>query len=769
MAGLAISWWIYLSATKVYEFKATIMMSGNPSQLNVFDKNYASSNIARSNYSLYMVFLNRMIVLGLPTNILRTVETLDFDVQFFTKTRFSENEIYPILPYTVDIDINHPQALGVDYEVMVENNGSLKLKAKSSNGVILHDYSTGRNLTKYGKVDEIIVVSGNGLVKTEYCAFIIQRNPEYDSLQQARPGMSPVNTETGIADTQSKTVFFRFYNHQQLASQFRDMQVKEVEQYATTAHVKLQAPSRLKGMIFLNQHLDRWLQEELELKNRTAVNTLGFINQQLLVIQDTLREIKGRIEQFRHQHDVILLERQVSDLYLGRKTTEETLIKLRNKRDHLLQVKQYVKLRAGDTELIAPVLADINSIVLTDGVTNLIKTRSQLYTQQGRQKDHNPVIDELKKDEKMQLSFVQEALKELENYNSNEILLTERQLQEFIVEQNALPALEQEYLELQRTFDLNNDLYNLLRRRKVETEVMKASATSDSRVIEYASEGVQIAPKRVILLAGLLGGLTLPVVVIVMLHLLNVKIHDDEDIHQLTNLPIIGHIIRNDINTALVTYDHPATPVTETFRALRSSFNFILRGEHAQVILFTSSTAGEGKTFCALNMAGLFAMAGKNTILLGFDLRKHGLNNYLAITRKPGITEVLIGHKSIEEVRFNYRPNLDILFAGSVPPNPSDLTESDATRELIFKLKQLYDMVIIDTSPVGLVTDALPLATMADLNLFVVRPGYSLKRTLVPTLHQLEKSGVNNIGLVMNDVDPTERHVSYGYGYHANS
>lgn len=749
--GISFSWLYYQKATKIYEFHATIMLKGTPSQLNIFDRNFASSAAMSTFRSEYMGYLNQSIKLGLRSSVRRTVETLHFAAPIYAKTRFNRVDLYPNEPYAILMDSAELQALGVEFEIATNDKGQLLLHAKGDQ-VILHDFKTGKHISRYAGVDERIVVPADGWVRREYAAFRITKTAP----------SAETSALTGES-TRELPVFFRFLSANQLTRHFASMEVKEVEKYATSATVTLRTIYKDKGKVFLDRHLDRWLEEELQEKTLTAVNTLRFINQQLDITRDSLNVIKRRIERFRREKDVILLERQLGDLYANRKQAEEELVQLKLSRDRLADLRLYIGQREANAELIVPVVTELNSEVLASAVIQLIETRSLLHGLRGKEK--NPYSANLEKEERTQLALVKEAIAELMRYTANEIRGTEKRLQGYVAEQFALPAMEQEYLELKRVFDLNDKMYNLLRTRKVETEVMKAAATPDSRVLEYASDGVQVAPKKYILLGGVLGGLAVPVAIIIVIGLMDVKINDDEDVHRLTTHPILGHILRNDQNQPLVTYDYPAIPLTETFRALRSSFNYVLQGEPAQLIVVTSSNAGEGKSFCAMNLAGLYAMAGKRTVLLGFDLRKHGLNNYLDVHRKPGITEVLIGHKTLEEVTMNFRPNLDIVFAGTTPPNPSDLIESEATRELITTLRGRYDYIIVDTSPAGLVTDALPLAQLADLNLYVVRPGVSLKKVLEPTLHQLEKSGVKRIGIVMNAVNPAERHVSYGYGY----
>lgn len=767
--GVAIAYYVYMSSARVYEFNATIMLKGTPSQLNIFDRDFARTSQMASFRSEYVSYLNQSIMLGLHSNVMRTIETLDFNVHFYTKSRFNASEIYPYTPYTVTIDSSRLQGLGVEYEVEELENGQLQLKARGKS-VMLYNFKQGKSVVGYPAVNEVIAVEPDGTVRTNYCAFVIRKNVLIDSLRNEQLLLLPDTLAQRYMQSLqqmdgNKVVYFRLLNNLQVANRFSAIEVKEVEKYATTAHVILRTTSPHKGKAFLNRHLDHWMERELEQKNQQAVKTLHFINQQLQVTQDSLIYIKRRIEGFRRSNDVIHLELQLNDLFEDRKATENQLEILRVSRRQLLQVKQYVEMRSADAELIAPVVVGLNMDGLTKEVMKLMEVRAKLYPLQSKEKDKNPYYQDLKREERTQLAIVRETLEELDRFSSESIRRTNERLQDLITQQFALPAKEQEYLELKRSYDLNDRMFNLLRTRKVETEVMKAAAISDTQVLEYSSDGRRVSPKKHILFLGLAGGLALPIAIIVLLALLDVKINDDEEVQWLTDLPILGHIIRNDQDTPLVCYDQPSAPITETFRALRTSFNYILRGEQPRVILVTSSSAGEGKSFCALNIAGLYAMAGKQTVLLGFDLRKHGLNNYLDLHTKAGITDVLIGHKTIDEVIVNYRPRLDIMLAGSVPPNPSDLIESEATVNLIARLKERYEYVVIDTSPVGLVTDAIHLAAMADINLYLIRPGITFKKALEPTLYQLERSGITNIGLVMNAVNPAERHVNYGYGY----
>jgi capsular exopolysaccharide synthesis family protein len=249
----------------------------------------------------------------------------------------------------------------------------------------------------------------------------------------------------------------------------------------------------------------------------------------------------------------------------------------------------------------------------------------------------------------------------------------------------------------------------------------------------------------------------------VLIQFLNNKIQSEEDITEITNLPIIGHIVMSEEGKQMVTMYHPRAPITEAFRALRTSFDYIVKGKGHKVIMFTSSTSGEGKTLCALNLAGVLAMAGKKTILLGFVLRKPRLGEYTGIASREGITSFLIGQGQIDDLIGSYLPNLDIMLSGATPPNPADLIDTDFTEELFRKLKERYEYIVVDTSPVGLVTDALILSRHSDLNIYVIRPKFTVKPVFENTLAQMGKSNLSKLGLLVNGIVPVKNR--YGYGY----
>ncbi|KAB2814989.1 MAG: polysaccharide biosynthesis tyrosine autokinase, partial [Paludibacter sp.] len=434
--------------------------------------------------------------------------------------------------------------------------------------------------------------------------------------------------------------------------------------------------------------------------------------------------------------------------------------------DYVTRLRSYLQNRADYTKLISPEAAGINSPVLSQMISELARIRGELHAMRDKEDvKSNPYYTELIKAEQTTLATVKENLASIEQFVSSNITALERQRNQIKSNQTSLPAKEQELYDLQRAYNLTNEVNNLLMSRRMETEVVKASSRPDNEVLEFASSGILVSPTYMLFAIGLFAGLALPILVIVLLQFLNNKIQSEEDINEITTLPVIGHIVMSTEGKQMVTMDHPTAPITEAFRALRTSFDYIVKGKGHKVIMFTSSTSGEGKTFCALNLAGVLAMAGKKTILLGFDLRKPRLGEYAGVARRDGITNFLIGQARVEDLIIPYRPNLDLMVSGATPPNPADLIDSENTEELFRQLKEKYDYIVVDTSPVGLVTDALILSRHSDLNIYVIRPKFTVKPVFENTLAQMEKSNMSKLGLLVNGIIPMKNRYGYGYGY----
>ena len=258
-------------------------------------------------------------------------------------------------------------------------------------------------------------------------------------------------------------------------------------------------------------------------------------------------------------------------------------------------------------------------------------------------------------------------------------------------------------------------------------------------------------------------GLLIPVLIIAFREMFNTRIRGREDVVAMfRDVPIVGEILksREDQENVLLTASNSV--VAESFRSLRARLKFLLLQKTGNVITVTSTNTGEGKTFCAVNLAAVFAVSGKKTALVGFDLRKPRLSEIFGFSNIPGISSYLIGQKGLSEIIMPTDiEGLFVIPAGVIPPNPSELISSAQTNRFFKKLREQFDIIIVDTPPVGLVSDGRLLMDMADSNLFVVRAGVTQKEHLSITMSNLIEDEVKGLAIVLNDVAVSGRRYSY--------
>lgn len=742
---MIISFVVYRSSKPSYQINSTVMVTPKVNASSILSQNYT----AQQAYSVGLDnknFINQSILLRLDSRILKTLDELDFNLQFISKGIFNERDVYPYRPYDVVFDSAHVQPIGMEFR-LVKHGDKVYLEGEGEN-ISLFDFSTQKEMGYLQSQKLDMELPADGVIKTNYCSFRV--SGDLKSLTDA---------------TDKDYIYFSFINNERLINLYNQLELTEAQKGSSIIYMTLQTRSVEKGKVFLDKLMDMWLKDDLKKKNQNAVNTIRFIEGQLQVLNDTLRDMSRKLESFRVQNNVVLPEMQVDVQYKKLEEIDAQLIQFRLQKDYIKKLNGYLANRADYDKLISPEAVGINSPVLSGLIVELARIRSEISYFKGKDTHNNPYMLDLIKQEKNTLSTINENLRSLESYMSNQTAELEFQKKTAQTIQNKLPATEQKYLDMQRSFELTSQVYSLLQTRRVESDVLKASSTPDNEIIEYARGGARVSPTIVIYVVGFLLGLLLPAIVFFFLQIIKNTIEGEDQIQKITSLPILGHILFNESSERLVTTVRTKAPITETFRALRSSFDYVVKGKKQQVIMVTSSSSGEGKTFCALNLAGILSMTGKKTVLLGFDLRKPKLNEYLGIKQKEGITNYLIGRSDFDKIAIPFQPNFDIIMSGTIPPNPAELIESEVTRDFFDELRKRYDYIVVDTSPVGLVTDALLLAKYTDLNLYIVRP----KNTIIPifrnTLAMMEKSNMSKVGIVVNGIKPVKNRYGYGYGY----
>lgn len=527
-----------------------------------------------------------------------------------------------------------------------------------------------------------------------------------------------------------------------------------------------------KNTVFLNAHIQAFIKYDLEERNSTANNTISFIDKQLSTITDSLISVENGLEEYRAEKGIIdlsskgtLLLTQLTELE-NRKAAIDLSLKYYD------FLSDYLASPKTNGQIVSPSTAGISDpalIALIGELNLLISERVGLAVTEGEKSFKLQGVDN-------QIANIKERVQEsIRNALGSSQLNYDQidgQLEKFRAEVSELPKNERELLTIQRQFNINNELYTFLLKKKSETEIARAGNKPKVKVLDEARnlQAVLIGPmSRKIYLQANAVGFILMCGVLGMRFFFQNKISDISQIKERGTVTVLGRVphikSKKKGGTTLVS---PKDPLSEAFRGLRLNLDFIIPPKPtARVIGITSAESGEGKTFSALNLAQVFALAGKKTILIGLDLRKPKLQVELELKQSLGLSNYFMGNVKTEEViQRSGVDNLDVIASGPVPPNPAELIGGDKFPLLIEELSKSYDYIVCDGPPMGLVTDYISAVPYMDTTLFVVRLKYSRLKSTELLSDYVSKGIIKSAHILINDVGKnSSKKYGYGYGY----
>ncbi|HET6994431.1 MAG TPA: polysaccharide biosynthesis tyrosine autokinase, partial [Chitinophagaceae bacterium] len=507
----------------------------------------------------------------------------------------------------------------------------------------------------------------------------------------------------------------------------------------------------------------------IEQNNYSNQQMLQFIKDRLSDMDVQLDTLKLKFLQYRQKHRLFNIDKQV-DASLNKviesdKASAEQQFKLEVATD----INKYItdKQNQYSDKTPTPLILEDPTLNLLIGQFNNLQLQRRALLD-GNVPRSNPLIRETEG----QIEQLRSKL--IENLNNIRLSLASsinRLRGASGTEQRSLQALPYElkdYVELERKIETKQALYTLLEAKQAEVEIQMSSTPSNSKVIDQASaSNVPVKPNRkTIQILAILVGIGLPALIIFIGEVLNDKISTRFDIERLTQAPILGEIGHSFADSTLIVSKTSRTMVAEQFRIIRSNLQYVVNKPDKSVILVTSSFSGEGKSFVSTNMAAVLALAGKKTIILEFDIRKPKVLSGLHITKRPGITNYLMGKATLEEL-VTPVPDYDhlyVLSCGPIPPNPSEMLLDAKVADLFEKVGKMFEVIVIDTAPVGMVSDALTLSKFADCTLYLVRQGHTFKKQIALIDELYRESKLPKVSIVINDVKNKPGYGYYGYG-----
>lgn len=562
-------------------------------------------------------------------------------------------------------------------------------------------------------------------------------------------------------------IHFTFNSRNRLLENYCNrLKVEPASKKSTILAISLQGTNAVKEMAFLNKLTEEFLNINLEKKNKEAVRTVQFIDDQLIGISDSLVIAEDKLQQFKSKNKVMDLSAQ------GQVIIDQAM-KLENDKAQLVLQANYYKYLAGYLKKdnagevpIAPATQGIDDPGLISLVAGLADLQDKYYSKATAEK--NPMKGQIAQRLRNLKDALMETLNGLRKANDLAMLENSDQIVNLNAQASALPATERQLLGIERKFKLNDELYTFLVQKRAEAQIQKASNTPDNEVVDPARPDTKpVSPKKLIsYLVALMAGFGFPFIWIWVVGVFDNKITDEDDIKKISDLPLAGHVPHSLLITQNVVFDDPHSQVTESFRTLRTKMQFFTREIKAPVILITSSIPGEGKTFTAINLASVYSLMGKKTVLIGFDLRRPKTFSDFGLVNEKGISTWLIGKDGLDEViNKTAYTNLDIILAGVLPPNPAELIASEKTGELFAELKKRYDYIIVDSAPMGSISDAYSLVPYSDAILLIVRDGITFKHSLEKTISEVNANKLTNISILENDINFSKLVYRYGYRY----
>ena len=551
-----------------------------------------------------------------------------------------------------------------------------------------------------------------------------------------------------------------------------NMSISPTSKTTTIAKIDLKNAIKQRGVDFINHLVKVYNQDANDEKNEVAQKTADFIEERIQLINSELSSTENELADFKRRSKLTDLTSDAQIALQENSRYEQQLTQNATQINLVQDLQSYINNPANRNEVLPANVGledqSLNAVIAQ--YNTLIVERKRLLRAAS---ETNPAVINLNASIEAMHANVQttvsSVLRGLRITQKN----LEREANKFTGRISDAPEHEKEFMTISRQQEIKATLYIMLLQKREENALTLAATASNGRIIEAPLGGkAPIAPRKsVFMLAALIFGLALPVGIIYLLDLLKYKIENRGDVEKLTTVPVIGEIPVNPkkTDTAIVVRENKNDIMEETFRGLRTNLLFMLEKDH-KVILFSSTQPGEGKSFIAGNLATSLAFLGKKVIVVGMDIRKPGLNKVFGFsTHSKGITNYLSNPDSVNLYdmiqKSSISPNLDILPGGTVPPNPTELVARPILDQAIDMLKQRYEYVILDTAPIGMVTDTAIIARVADMCVYVCRADYTPKAAyqFINTLQH--NNTFPKIATVINGIDMSKRKHSYGYGY----
>jgi capsular exopolysaccharide synthesis family protein len=672
---------------------------------------------------------NQMYIISSYSIVRKAIEDLPFEVNVYKKGFASQISYYPQSPIRVEPG---PEGLpyGTDFRFKYLGDETFRLTT-SSFYKMDSTFTFGKPITYANKT------------------FTIYPEPEMAHVYQS-----------------GDNIHFEFQDQDRLTLVYMNrMEVELAARDGSIVEISLEGTNRVKDMVFLDKLTEVYLNDNLDKKNAEAERIIAFIEKQVDDVQDSLQITENELQEYRSRNQIMDISAQAQHILDQAVVLENERAQLNLKREYYQYLDDYMAQEENETAPIAPSSMGIEDPLLATHMQELAGLQAEYFS--AGVGERNPLQGQLELRIRNSKNSIRETLTGIIRANELSLQENQNQLSRLNAEAANLPVTERQLLGFERRFSLNNELYTFLMQERANAQIQAASNTPDNVLVDPARASIQISPlwMYTIVFAFALA-IGIPTLILLIGNILQNKVATEEDLDLMTDLPVIGHFPHSRLSYNTVVLTEPSSVVAESFRNLRTRLEFFIGEIACPILVISSSMPGEGKSFAAINLASAYSLAGKKTLLVGLDLRKPSVQKSFELQDDVGISSYLIGKKKLDQVIHDTEfENLYVLPSGPIPPNPGELTSSDKTLEMFSTLKKKFDYIIVDSAPLGVVSDIYPVARMADAVLIMVRHNHTKKNILSAAVNEMQLHELKSIGLLMNDIKSKSESYRYSYKY----
>ena len=736
---------IYLRyTTPVYQAYAKLLIKDENGSRGRNNLQYATSLGTVSNST---GMENEMEILKSSSIALQAVKDLKLYVSYIGKGKVTDRLIYKTQYLSVDLDSAHLNQLTAPINLSIKREGKLYHVEGTCVG-----NKSGRIATidkTFQILPAFISTPAGTLAFTSNSTSPMRDGMEFEA-RISPPDAIAAGYAAGLSITQSS-------------------------KSTSIAVLTINDKSPQRAIDYLKQLTECYNRQANKDKNEVAVRTEEFINGRLEKINGELGNTESQLENYKKANKMVELSTNANQAVTNSDRYDQQLAEANTQIALLNSISEYMGQPSNKYETLP------SNVGLTDqSATSLINKYNEIVLERNRllrsASEHSPTVTPLTAQLDDLTSSIHRAMAQAKRSMEIQRNAVASQVGKYNMKIQQTPEQERTMKQIGRQLEVKAGLYLMLLQKREENSISLAATADKGKLIDNPSVVGKVAPQSsTILLAGLIAGLSLPALVLFLISFFRYKIEGHDDVARLTTLPIIADVAvaseTAKTKADIVVHENQNNQMEEIFRSMRTNIQFMLK-EGEKVISFTSSISGEGKTFTAANLAVSFALLGKKVILVGLDIRKPRLAELFEIKdHRHGITNLLT--KSViteEDIRAQILPsdvndNLELLMAGPIPPNPAELLTRQSLDDIVEILKQKYDYIIIDTAPVGLVTDTLQVGRISNITVYLCRADYTPKENfdLINSLHNDRK--LPNICIVVNGIDLSKKKYGYYYGY----